>query len=1276
MTKITQEEEDLLEKGIAEEKTYNWVNAAKIYEKIGKKLLDENKLEEAAKVYKKFGYVNSKASETADTSEEYLELNYSAIRAYEKAGNLFKHVKHKSEILECEAEVLYIKGLLAKSVIEAKKYITRSYDHFINSSEIYKSKDDKEGYTRVLSRGAFISCNLIYYCSDPNEIEENYQKCLLNADRSWKLSMEIGNIGSIAESLIAEGWASYIRPFIMEFTQEEGWEEYFEKYHEKCKKSLEYIESFTDLEVPVDIFIAAGGYYCYYGIFVKDKNIQRKYIDKGIELLERAINLANKTKDKSKIIYSLFWVTWFAILGGRFKYIQKRILKDVNKVIKLGKIYDDLYSHPRYTANLLPAIYYLNFAHRSFLSPTQRKIFAKKGIKYSNEALKATGFLPYFAWIYQILTSLYSQLVILATSKNTQEKYSKKMLQYMEMTQKIALQYEGGYTKAAGYSCTYRAHKTLADIAKTVKNKIEMLTITIDALEKYVLHEMESQGRIIAAKLRLGTLNQELAIISNDVNILLNTKELFHRIIQESLEEGYYHFSAAAYEYMAQIEDRLGNHSASAAQYEKAMEAHKMALNKIEYIPLKKKIEEKIAYSNAWKLIEKAKAFHKKEEHFQSKKQYEEACKILEPLKKYYYEAAYYSAWAFQEEAEQYSKNEKHIEAIQRYETTKNYFQKAKDLFDETFKQPLDKEIKERIRKLKRVADVRINYCSARLDVEKARILAKKGDHLTATEKFASAASKFKDVCSLFKIEKEKEELKAVYYLCKAWESMELAENYKVPERFKEAASLFSKASDLFIESKLKFLASGNSSFCLALEYGCKFDQSHEIVTKAELYTKVKSILRTAATSYEKGGFVSGADWALATSTYFDGIWHLIKADYELEITSKKNLLDIGSNYLKSAARLFGKSGYKEKENEVLESLSRVKKEEKILVSALNTIKKPAISGSIEGIIAPACPLETSQSPRISEIRQFAEQGTTIIKIKEFEKKFDIIYKDLIKEDPKFQRRECKVGIAQIGISETGDIISEFYEIKTSGLLGIKKNKVKSIRSTVKTMIDKAYEENVNILIFPEMIIDLNYVKWLEELSTLARSYDMYIIPGSYHEEKTMRNISTVIGPEGILWEQEKHIPAMINLGRKRVKEAIKKNPPPNKILICNTKFGRIAIAICRDFLDMDLRVELKNFEPPVDIIINPAFTPVTADFKAIHFDARRSIYAYCFFANVAEFGDSLIYTPEKDRTERSIPAKQEGLIYKDIDLFKLRSERKKWEKEQEKEVQFIQSTR
>jgi len=108
----------------------------------------------------------------------------------------------------------------------------------------------------------------------------------------------------------------------------------------------------------------------------------------------------------------------------------------------------------------------------------------------------------------------------------------------------------------------------------------------------------------------------------------------------------------------------------------------------------------------------------------------------------------------------------------------------------------------------------------------------------------------------------------------------------------------------------------------------------------------------------------------------------------------------------------------------------------------------------------------------------------------------------------------------------------------------------------------------------------------------------------------------------------------------------------------------------------MDLRVALKNIEPPVDLVLNPAFTPVTADFKAVHFDARRSIYAYCFFANVAEFGNSLIFTPEKERVERTIPPREENLIYKDIDLIQLRLEREKWEKLKRKGRGFIQSTR
>ncbi|GAI20465.1 unnamed protein product, partial [marine sediment metagenome] len=264
----------------------------------------------------------------------------------------------------------------------------------------------------------------------------------------------------------------------------------------------------------------------------------------------------------------------------------------------------------------------------------------------------------------------------------------------------------------------------------------------------------------------------------------------------------------------------------------------------------------------------------------------------------------------------------------------------------------------------------------------------------------------------------------------------------------------------------------------------------------------------------------------------------------------------------------------------------------------------------------------------ILNLKEYVTEAISEVLEKKFktEKKYELVYKDLLKEHAMIQEKKCRVGIAQIGVSKTDDILNEFYEEKASSLLCLREDKVESVRSNITNMIKNAHASGINILLFPEMTIDLNYGEFLEDISNLARAFKMYIIPGSYHDQETKRNLSVLIGPDGILWKQEKHIPAIIHLKDKRFKEGIDVGETPRKTIICNTEYGRIAIIICRDFLDMDLRVELKNFEPPVDIILNPAFTPVTADFKAAHFDARRSIYAYCFFANVAEFGDSLIY--------------------------------------------------
>ncbi|MFX1348452.1 MAG: hypothetical protein ACFE92_07250 [Promethearchaeota archaeon] len=1271
--------ESLLTKAREEERNYKWIEVAALYEKAIHFYLDKNLVEKAADCYKNLGYSYAKAADTVETSEEYLKQMKCAVKAYEEAVNLFKKLENRSEELECQAEIYFINGFLATSDFEGKEAYRQAYKLFSESSKIYSNEGNQESLARTLCRTANAIFLLTFYNIDREEIKQIGQQGIESAKKAWEISKKTGNIQILSESLNMEMMIIFnALETITDFKKNEHYKEYKKKSLLKCVKTNAIIDNLNDPLAFSLVYVVTGCLYCSFGYqYVEDEKEQDEYLDKGISLLEKALHFAIKTKSKSTLVQCLFFIDYFALYSGRVNYLQKRILNDLNESLKLGKIYVCPYNLYRSMTHLIPALYYTNSSQRSFFTTAQRKIYAEKGIQYAKEAMNGPNAPGVIAFLYQGLILAYSQLTILEESKTKQGEYAQIMLQKAKQAEQFGSKYEGGFPQAGGYFCLYRAYKTLADIAKKKEDRITHLQKAIKAQKKTIDYSILSRSGAITEQMRLGLLYEELGIITGEETILNQARGIFLLTIKESIDRRYVSYEAASYQYIARIEDRLGNYMISAENYKKAKEAYDKSLKMIKYKLLKNRINEKFNYVRAWNLIEEAKSFHVRENHIKAKEFYKKAYDILIELPSYVYEAAYYSGWISLEEAEQLSKQEEHEKAIESFKKTGKIFEKAIGTLIKSHQKSREKFEKERINKFEKIAQVRVNHCNARINLEEARILGKEGEHTAAAEKFALASSQFRDICILFKIKREREELEAVYYLCRAWENMELAEKYEDPYRFSEAAGLFAKASDLFTDAKLKLLASGNSTFCQALEYGSKFDESIEMNIKKELYPKVKLTLSKAATLYEKGGFESGADWAQATSIYFDAAWHLIRADEETDLQEKGNFLGIGAKYLKSAVELFGKAGYKDKEKEVQDRLNRVEKEESILFSALSTIKEPSISRSTMGIVAPSCPLESSQSPRLSEARQFSDEEKRVAIERMERKKYQLVYRDLFKEYPKVQKRECRVGIAQIGVSETGDIMKELFDTKSSGLIRVKENKIEEIRSKFKNMIEKAHDKEINILLFPEMSIDLSYRELFEEISNMSKLYNIYVVPGSFHDQETRRNISMVFGPEGILWEQEKHIPAIISMEEgDRFKEGIEVSSLPRRTTICNTEYGRIVIIICRDFLDMDLRVELKNFEPPIDIILNPAFTPVTADFKAAHFDARRSIYAYSFFANIGEYGESLIYTPEKDRTERIIPAKEEGLIFKDIDLFKLRSERKKWEKEQKREQLFIQSTR
>jgi pimeloyl-ACP methyl ester carboxylesterase/predicted amidohydrolase len=280
-------------------------------------------------------------------------------------------------------------------------------------------------------------------------------------------------------------------------------------------------------------------------------------------------------------------------------------------------------------------------------------------------------------------------------------------------------------------------------------------------------------------------------------------------------------------------------------------------------------------------------------------------------------------------------------------------------------------------------------------------------------------------------------------------------------------------------------------------------------------------------------------------------------------------------------------------------------------------------------------------------------------------RRYEIVHRDFLEGAP--ERAHCRIGLAQLGTAD------DLFAVGEDQLWVMPRSRVAAATERIARLVEHAHERRIDLLLFPELTVDLNHRELLSVLLDQARAFGMWIVPGAFHERRQRTNVSRVIGPAGVLWEQPKHIPAIVSFGGHRTVEQLHLSGSPI-VVVGATPLGRIAVTTCRDFLDMDLRVALKNADPPVDILLNPAFTPVTADFAAAHFEARRSLYACCVFANFAQFGGSLIHSPEKSRRRAALPPGREGLLHRDLDLFGLRVERQRWELE--RGGRFIQSTR
>ncbi len=384
--------------------------------------------------------------------------------------------------------------------------------------------------------------------------------------------------------------------------------------------------------------------------------------------------------------------------------------------------------------------------------------------------------------------------------------------------------------------------------------------------------------------------------------------------------------------------DNLEEHLRAAELFLLASKNYTLAAEKIPQ--LKELYKDHASYMEAWSQIEKARYHHGRQDYSSSKKFYEGAANLHKSTKQWSYLASNYSAWAKLEEAEELGRIGQAQEAIQTYKDATKLFGEAKTSLQAELKNVENQYEKQAITKLSKAADIRQEYCNASIALEEAKILEKKGDHSSSSEKLGKVVQTLEKMIGSLELEQDQRDIKYSISLAKARQTMTRAEVEASPWLYLEAAKFFEEAKELSRSEHGKVAAMGHSRFCKALEAGARFEDSRDV----KLHSAAMEHLESASNHYLKAGFDNASEYAEASKLLFDAYACLDRANKETDQEKKAKLYIMAEKVLQTSADYYGRAEYPAKRDQVLRLLEKVKKGRELAVSLTEIFRAPSDS--------------------------------------------------------------------------------------------------------------------------------------------------------------------------------------------------------------------------------------------------------------------------------------------------------------------------------------------
>jgi len=950
-----------LEKAREQEKRYDWLAAANSYQQALH--VDSSMVSSALEIWERIGFCYQLASRQTESLEEFKKLTQLAVKAYISAAELLekdRKAKSQGKSLQLYAVAEYIRSWVTSSPSEKREVLANSSELAKRSLDAYRSACDELDCGRTSNDILMCLLERLYVASDSEEMKNVGQEGIDCANQVITILSKFEDKGELLRACSTAGLLGWHVANFVEL------EEKAQK--ELVERSLSYSEKALELSKHVDnpYYTALSNWAAALCTLVFTEKAEL-----ALQYAKRMLEQGNNVRDnylKGVASYVLAFATdWMMIREtdpDRKKEGNKKIINYAEDAIRyLQLVGQDFFIAETY---MFYAESYFALGLDVETSPVERRIALEKAVDIGRKGLEhaiRSGSPDARGSTLHALSKALHFYSNIETRKEEKTRLLQEALDCRKEFDEIVQKAFPSNDWLIGVNKNYQGSikVDLARVELDHDKKRVLLESAVSDIEDGISHcrrwisfrPVPTQIATVGSfEDEFGTILSDLYLLTKDKIALIRAIEAHESAARQFKKAGMPSRVAESCWKMARDQDRLGEYQKATENFENASSEYTVAAQNTPNFA--NFYQDHASYMKAWSEIEKASVAHECENYADAMKHYETTANLLKQTKSWRYLSSNFFGWSHLEQAEDLSRKENSSESIEVFEKSAEFFKEAKEAFEKEMDKIQNLDEKEMAIELGKASMRREHYCLARIEVEEAKILDRKGNHTQSAEKYDSAANAFEKILDTMETEADRREMEPFYYLCRAWQKMKIADKSASPELYREASELFLKAKEHSTKDRTTLLASGNSAFCKALEHGTEFEATRE----KDHFSKTKQYLESAADYYLRAGFDNASVWTSATEMLFDAYNYMISAELKADPQKKMKIYLLAEKCLERSARLYGEAGYFAKKEEVLKTLRKVVEKREFALSLGELFTAPNDASSTRAISAPRLTVE------------------------------------------------------------------------------------------------------------------------------------------------------------------------------------------------------------------------------------------------------------------------------------------------------------------------------